>query len=86
MAFCHPEFKSLQGWSRAVYSPDGRYVASGSNLSGVVFIWDVSANKLQSKLTDSHNSGVVGIDWCSGNNGGQQVATVDRKGSLILWA
>jgi autophagy-related protein 16-1 len=82
----HAEFSTSHGWSRSVYSPDGRYVASGSSSNGNVFVWDTSNGELKAKLSGGHQAGVVGIDWCRGGSGGQQVASIDRKGVLVLWA
>jgi autophagy-related protein 16-1 len=84
--FRNAEFSTSQGWSRSVFSPDGRYVASGSNSNGTIMVWDASDGQLKAKLSGAHIAGVVGIDWCRGGSGGQQVATIDRKGVLVLWA
>jgi autophagy-related protein 16 len=83
----HPEFQTSQTWSKSVFSPDGRYVAAGSSSNGTIFVWDVSTPtpSLIKKLS-GHTAGVCGIDWSRGGSSGQQVASIDRKGSLILWA
>jgi autophagy-related protein 16-1 len=85
--FKHAEYTTLSSWpSRAVFSPDGRYVAAGSNSNGTLFVWNTSDGKLKSMLSGVHASGVVGVGWGRGGSGGQQVASLDRKGVLILWA
>ena len=84
--FRHAEFSTSHGWSRSVYSPDGRYLAAGSSSNGTIFVWNASNGELEAKLSGGHNAGVVGIDWCRGGTGGQQVASIDRKGVLVLWA
>lgn len=86
--FRHREFSTSHGWSRSVFSPDGRYVASGSSSNtGTIFVWDASDGQLKAKLdSGGHIAGVAGIDWCRGGSGGQQVASLDRKGVLVLWA
>jgi autophagy-related protein 16 len=81
----HPEFQTSQTWSKSVFSPDGRYVAAGSSSNGTIFVWDISDGSLIKKLP-GHTSGVCGIDWSRGGSSGQQVASIDRKGTLILWA
>lgn len=81
----HPEFQTSHTWSKSVFSPDGRYVAAGSSSNGTIFVWDVSDGKIKKRLP-GHTSGVCGIDWSRGGSSGQQVASIDRKGSLILWA
>jgi hypothetical protein len=81
----HADFQTSHSWSSSVLSPDGKYAAAGSNSSGVVFVWDVRDGSLKKKL-EGHVSGVCGIDWNRGGTSGQQVASIDRKGTLILWA
>jgi len=41
---------------------------------------------LEKKLEKSHASGVVGIAWGGGGTNGQQVATADKSGMVVLWA
>jgi len=81
----HLEFQTSHSWSRATFSPDGKYVASGSSSNGTVFVWNTLDGTLKKKLK-AHDAGVVGIDWGRGGSSGQQVATLDRRGTLILWA
>jgi autophagy-related protein 16-1 len=85
--FKHAEYGVSSSWpSRAVFSPDGLYVAAGSNSNGTIFVWNTSDGKLKSMLNGVHASGVIGVAWGRGGSGGQQVASLDRKGVLILWA
>lgn len=81
----HVGFSTSQAWSRSSFSPDGNYAIAGSNMSGEVFVWSTISGQLKAKLS-GHESGVCGIDWGRGGASGQQVASVDRKGKLILWA
>jgi WD40 repeat protein len=83
--FRHKDFVTSQSWSSGVLSPDGKFAAAASNESGALFIWNTNDGSLRAKL-DNHQSGVCAIDWNQGGPSGQQVATMDRKGSLILWA
>ncbi|GAX15373.1 hypothetical protein FisN_8Lh333 [Fistulifera solaris] len=83
--FRHKDFVTSQSWSSGVVSPDGKLVAAASNESGALFIWNTNDGSLRAKL-DDHQSGVCAIDWNQGGPSGQQVATMDRKGTLILWA
>ena len=80
--FRHAEFSTPQSYSMAVLSPDGRYAAAGSGSNGSIFIWDAVHGNLRAQLS-GHKTGVCAIDWCRGD---QQVATIDRRGSMILWA
>lgn len=84
--FRHPELRISRSWSRAVTSPDGQYIATGSDANSVILIWNASDGSLRRKLSGQHATSVVGIDWSSGGTTGQQVASIDRKGGLILWA
>jgi len=63
----------------------GAYVGAGSSSNGTIFVWDVASGVLKAKL-EGHTSGVCGFAWGRGGSSGQQVASVDRKGGLILWA
>jgi autophagy-related protein 16-1 len=81
--FRDTDFHSSYNWSACAMSPNGMYVASVSGVSGHLFVWRTSDAKLVAKL-EGHKAGAGGIAW--GRCGGQQVATVDRAGKLILWA
>lgn len=64
----------------------GAYVASGSSSNGFIFVWNTNG-KLLRKLEDGHDdAGVCGLAWGRGGNNGQQVATIDKSGRLILWS
>lgn len=78
------EFSTIQSWSQSALSPDGKFAVAGST-NGAIFVWNLATGKLQTKL-QSHKTGVCGIGWSRGGTSGQQVASLDRKGSLILWA
>jgi WD40 repeat protein len=41
----HPEFLTSLNWSRAVFSPSGNLVASGSG-NGAVYVWDVQVGRV----------------------------------------
>jgi autophagy-related protein 16 len=80
--FRHQGLHTTHNWSSARLSPDGQYAIAGSNLSGEIFVWQTSDGALKTTL-QGHLGGVFGIDW---GRGSQQVASIDRKGSMILWA
>ncbi len=63
----------------------GAYVASGSSSNGIIFVWDCQG-KLVQKLGGGHEVGVCGFAWGFGGESGQQVASVDKSGRLVLWA
>jgi autophagy-related protein 16 len=78
-------FRTLTNYASSAYSPDGLYVAAGSGDSGDIFVWNVTKNALEKRL-NGHQSGAVGLSWGMGGTNGQQVATIDKTGALILWA
>mmetsp|Transcript_17750 Transcript_17750/g.20446 ORF Transcript_17750/g.20446 Transcript_17750/m.20446 type:complete len:185 (+) Transcript_17750:488-1042(+) len=78
-------FNTTYYWSSCAISPDGLYAASVSNTSGQLFVWALKDGKLVKKL-DGHKGSAGGISWGLGDSNGQQVATVDRQGKLILWS
>lgn len=102
--FRDTDLTTVQTWSRAVWSPNGRYVAAGANATGVLLVWNVhtgaltkvSTNPTPQSSSAKNNSdkaaaatvhtGICGVDWGRGGSSGQQVATLDRRGKLILWA
>lgn len=83
--FQHPEFRTLLNYASCSLSPDGMYAAAGSTSTGDVFVWKVSDGSVEKKMK-AHETGVCGLAWGSGGTSGQQVATVDRNGVLVLWA
>ena len=66
-------------------SVSGKYVGSGSNSNGLLFVWDTASGKLKQKL-EGHEAGVFSFAWGRGGSSGQQVGSVDKNGKLILWA
>lgn len=94
------ELTTTQSWSKAVWSPNSRYVATGSNATGILFVWNVLSGVLTkvsttttTTTTQTNNSdgvvvhtGICAVDWGRGGSSGQQVATLDRRGKLVLWA
>ena len=83
--FSHSDHATGQLWSGGTFSPDGRYIASGSSIEGTIFVWDTKDHSLKTKLSSGHAAGVVCIDWFLTDKGEQQIASLDRKGSLVLW-
>lgn len=84
-SFQHLDFRTLVNYASSSFSPDGMYVAAGSTSTGDVFIWRASDGSVVKKLK-AHETGVCGLAWGSGGTNGQQVASVDRNGVLVLWA
>ena len=92
--FRDSDLSTIQTWSKAVWSPNGRYVAAGSNSTGILLVWDVFTGSLSKVYTnpsqndsdDVVHTGICGVDWGRGGPSGQQVATLDRRGKLVMWA
>ena len=81
----HEGFRTSYPWSACTFSPDGKYAAAVSGTIGQLFVWRLSDGGLE-KHVEGHNVGAGGVAWGSGGTSGQQVASVDRTGKLILWA
>ena len=80
-------FRFLAFYPFSVCYKKGAYVASGSSSNGFIFVWNAKNGKLIRKLECGHNdTGVCGLAWGRGGNNGQQVATVDKSGRLVLWS
>lgn len=84
-SFQHLDFRTLVNYASSALSPDGMYAAAGSTSTGEIFVWRVSDGSIVKKLK-AHETGVGGLAWGSGGTNGQQVASVDRNGVLVLWA
>ena len=78
-------FRTLSNQASSSFSPNGAYAAAGSGDSGDIFVWNVLSGDLEKRLS-SHHCGAVGVAWGMGGTNGQQVASIDRSGTLILWA
>lgn len=64
----------------------GAYVGSGSSSDGTMLIWESKTGKLKTKAKAHDGVGIQGFAWGKGGASGQQVATLDREGTLVLWA
>jgi WD40 repeat protein len=51
----------------------------------MIFVWEAESGKLKKRLKN-HESCVSGFAWGRGGVSGQQVASVDKQGVLILWS
>mmetsp|Transcript_2845 Transcript_2845/g.5503 ORF Transcript_2845/g.5503 Transcript_2845/m.5503 type:complete len:81 (-) Transcript_2845:87-329(-) len=49
-----------------------------------ILVLNVGSGELEKQLS-AHSCGVVGFAWGMGGTNGQQVATIDKSGVLILW-
>uniref|UniRef100_V9KLL2 Autophagy-related protein 16-1-like protein n=1 Tax=Callorhinchus milii TaxID=7868 RepID=V9KLL2_CALMI len=74
-------FKCGTDWTKAIFSPDGNYVVSGS-IDGVLYIWNVDTEKLETSLVGEHRATVNAISW---SPSGDYVVSVDRAKRATLW-
>jgi autophagy-related protein 16-1 len=82
----HDDFSTNHGRAGCAISPNGQFVAAGSD-NGEVFVWDVAKGELKTRLASGGVSPVIGIDWReSRDKETPQIATLDRKGVVVLWA
>ncbi len=84
--FSDPGFRTLTNHALCSFSPNGAHAAAGSGDSGDIFVWNVKSGEKEKQLSSHHTCGAVGVAWGRGGTNGQQVATVDKSGVLILWA
>jgi len=83
-AFNDSAFRTLTNHASSSFSPDGAYISAGSGGNGDIFVWNVASGELEKRLS-AHPCGAVGLAWGMGGTNGQQVATIDKSGVLILW-
>jgi len=83
--FQHAEFRVDLNYASSSISPDGKFAIAGSTSTGNLFIWDTSTGALTAKVP-GHGVGIVAVTWGRGGTNGQQVASIDKSGSLVLWA
>jgi WD40 repeat protein len=73
-------------WAMGSFSQRGRYIASGSTMTEQLFVWDSVDGSLQKHLSAGNDSGIVSIDWSREHDNPNKLATLDRKGKLIIWS
>ena len=81
----HSGFRTLTNHASASFSPDGVHIAAGGGENGDIFVWNVANGELEKRLS-VHQYGALGLAWGMGGTNGQQVATIDKSGVLVLWA
>ncbi|XP_078401106.1 autophagy-related protein 16-1-like [Cetorhinus maximus] len=75
-------FKCGADWTKAIFSPDGRYAIAGSS-DGVLYVWDTLTGKLETSLVGQHRSSINAVSW---SLSGEYVVSVDRSKMANLWA
>jgi len=77
--FRHDDFKVGIDWAKAVFSPDGKYIAAGST-NGSIFIWNSQTGALETTLR-RHNSVVCGCNWSVALG----FVSCDKNKTIVLW-
>ncbi|KAJ8368714.1 hypothetical protein SKAU_G00087420 [Synaphobranchus kaupii] len=68
--------------TKAIFSPDGNYLAAGS-ADGAVYIWNVNSGNLETCLPGMHSSSVNALSW---SISGEYVVSVDKSRRAVLWS
>jgi WD40 repeat protein len=69
-----------QAWNGVAWSPDGRYLAGGTNGNGQVF--DMQTRKLFSNAYGYHGDIIHAVAW---SPDGQYLATAQASGAVLVW-
>ena len=78
--YMHQQGYVESGWATLVrFSPDGRSLALSS---GNVLVWDVASRELIAALENPAGSGIIGMAYSSD---GARLATISRKGDILVW-
>ncbi|XP_077398218.1 ATG16 autophagy related 16-like 2 [Festucalex cinctus] len=75
-------FKCASDSTKVAISPDACLVAAGS-ADGAVYVWNVSAGNLETRLADKHSASISAVCWSSS---GEYTASVDKRGRAVLWS
>ncbi|KAM4627927.1 ATG16 autophagy related 16-like 2 isoform 1-T1 [Polymixia lowei] len=75
-------FKCGSDSTKAVFSPDGGYVAAGS-ADGAVYVWNVANGNLEARLPEKHSSSISAVAW---SVSGDYLISVDKSRRAVLWS
>eukprot|EP01132_Coremiostelium_polycephalum_P009274 gene9274-11366_t len=81
--FKDPDYRNGLNWTRAAWSPDGKYIASGS-IDGSICIWNAFTGKTEKIITKVHNSG-ASICCCLWSPMGNTFVSGDKDKNIIQW-
>ncbi|KAJ8371464.1 hypothetical protein AAFF_G00310360 [Aldrovandia affinis] len=81
-AFRAEGFKCGCDSTKAIFSPDGNYLAAGS-ADGAVYVWNVNSGNLETCLPGMHSSSINAVSW---SVSGEYVVSVDKSRRAVLWS
>ncbi|KTF93215.1 hypothetical protein cypCar_00015437 [Cyprinus carpio] len=82
VAFRAEGFKCGSDSTKAIFSPDGSFLAAGS-ADGAVYIWNVNTGNLEKRLPDMHRASISAVAW---SLSGEYVVSVDKSRRAVLWS
>ncbi|XP_073780442.1 protein Atg16l2 isoform X3 [Danio rerio] len=82
VAFRAEGFKCGSDSTKAIFSPDGSFLAAGS-ADGAVYIWNVNTGNLEKHLPDMHSAPISALAW---SLSGEYVVSVDKSRRAVLWS
>ncbi|XP_050985208.1 protein Atg16l2 [Labeo rohita] len=82
VAFRAEGFKCGSDSTKAIFSPDGSFLAAGS-ADGAVYIWNVNTGNLEKQLPDMHRASISAVAW---SLSGEYVVSVDKSRRAVLWS
>lgn len=81
--FMSDGFKVGCDWTRAVFSPDNEYVASGSS-DGSIYVWNLASGKVETILKDQHHG--HNVITCAWNRSGRIFISCDKSKRGVIWS
>ncbi|GAM24423.1 hypothetical protein SAMD00019534_075980 [Acytostelium subglobosum LB1] len=81
--FKDQDYRNGLNWTRASWSPDGKYIASGS-IDGSVCVWNALSGKTEKILTKVHNTGssICSVAW---SPTGYAFVSGDKDKNIVQW-
>eukprot|EP01133_Synstelium_polycarpum_P007990 gene7990-9385_t len=81
--FKDQDYRNGLNWSRASWSPDGKYIAAGS-IDGSICVWNAYTGKTEKIVSKVHNAG-SSICCCAWNPLGLSFVSGDKDKNMVQW-